>query len=43
VRSLREYHKLGILPADCPILNVITMSEVITLDIILSLQNISSS
>ena len=48
VRSLRENHILtkadvGFLPADYPILNVITMSEVITLPIIRSFQLISRS
>ena len=48
VRSLWENHiltkaDLGFLPADCPILNVLTMNEVITLPIIRSFQLISRS
>lgn len=48
VRSLREYHILRItdldtLPADYPILNVITKPEVITLGIISSFLGISRS
>jgi hypothetical protein len=46
--SLRESHilaktDLDPLPADCPILNVITIPEVITLGIIPSFQDISRS